>query len=123
EKKTLENETKNLYEKKHLNLIGILSIFEKLMSEDVHTLLVFNNSQDLSPVSLRELFSVLKNRLTGWALKNIRSVNKCLFIFNSPDKNTLKEVIKNNSLDFLANYLLSQEKRDSRSIIHVGYPD
>ncbi len=125
---SLINETNQeispLRNQRSMSYFGALQILDTIMLENIPTVVIFINSEELSPPNFgKEAFNLFQSQLKDWAQMPVRTLNKCVFIFQTPQIEKIKEVIDNNRLSFLLNYIWFKEKADKNNIIEIGFPD
>jgi hypothetical protein len=108
-----------------MSYIGALQILDTIMLENIPTVIIFNNAEDISPQNFgQEAFNLFQSQLKDWSQTRDRTMNKCVFIFQTPGLEKIKEVIETNKLTFLTNFIWFKEKFDNpNNLLPVGFPD
>jgi hypothetical protein len=108
-----------------MSYIGALQILDTIMLENIPTVIIFNNSEEISPQNFgQEAFNLFQSQLKDWSKTTARTLNRCLFIFQTPELEKIKEIIQENKLSFLANYIWYKEKSGRETeLFPVSFPD
>lgn len=106
-----------------LSALQILDFITHRETESVPTVVIFTLAEDISRRDFQGTsFREFQNRMIRWAQMTSEKPNRCVFIFQKPTLERVKEVIDRNELLVLENYLWSKEDQE-HNVIHVGGPD
>lgn len=107
-----------------MGYLGALEILDTIMLESIPTVVVFTHAEDLSIQNFgKEAFNLFQSQLRDWAQTPLRTLNKCIFIFQAPEFEKVKQLADTNKLSFFSNYIWFKEKYDRNNLIEVGFPD
>ncbi len=100
--------------------LSALQIMDHIIRrENIPTAVIFTHAEDLPHLQgVREL----QNRMVHWARMPSRSPGRCVFVFQSWDREKLERTVEGSGLSVLSNFLSAGQERES-SIIRIAGPD
>ena len=89
--------------------LSALEILNHIISDpggDIPTAVIFPHAEDLSRSNLQGTgFREFQNRLVHWARMPSRRPDRCVFIYNDADRESLRETIRRQELGVLSNFI------------------
>ena len=89
--------------------LSALEILNHIISDpngDIPTAVIFPHAEDLSRSNLQGTgFREFQNRLVAWARMPSRRPDRCVFIYNDADRESLRETIRRQELGALSNFI------------------
>lgn len=104
-----------------LSAIEIMNYITRKDTRDIPTVIVFTHADYLSPRNI-EGFKEIQSRMIDWARIESENRNICVFIYQTPKLEEIKNKIEQNDLAVLSNYLWTKEVHN-HNVIYVGGPD
>ncbi len=106
-----------------LSALQILDHIIRREQENIPTAVIFTHAEDLSRMNLQGAgFRELQNRMVHWARMPSHKPDRCVFVFQSADREQLGRILERNELSVLSNFLSAEQGRES-SVIRVAGPD
>ncbi len=106
--------------------LSALQILDFILERDaaaIPSAVVFTHAEDVCRTNFQGTsFREFQNRLVKWARVDSRKPNRCVFVFQSPDLERLKETAERNDLTAITNFLSMGQDPEHRAIF-VGGPD